>query len=66
MPDTPPKVERKQCNVRLPVDLIAEIDARRQKKDLSRDAWVERAIRYAIANAPKPQTGPRRPIPTNR
>lgn len=44
--DPPPR--RKQMNVRLPEDLIESIDTRRQRKGLSRDAWVERALRYAL------------------
>lgn len=43
-------------NVRLPADLIEQIDARRARLDLSRDAWVERALRYAIAAPPSIRT----------
>lgn len=50
-----PTVKRRQMNVRLPEDLIAQVDLRRARKDLSRDAWVERAIRYALANSPTPR-----------
>lgn len=46
MSDTPPP--RKQVNVRLPLDLIARIDARRARKDMSRDAWVEKALEFAL------------------
>lgn len=48
----PPKPTRRQVNVRLPTDLVELIDTRRAKKDLSRDAWVERALRYALENNP--------------
>lgn len=49
MSDTPTPA-RKQMNVRLPVDLITRLDARRARKDLSRDAFVERALEYALTN----------------
>lgn len=59
----PAKVERVQCNVRLPKDLIQAMDERRAKKDLSRDKWVERAIRFALSQQPAPRPGTR---PTTR
>jgi len=43
-------------NVRLPEDLIEAIDVRRARKDLSRDRFVENAIRYALAQHPEPPT----------
>ena len=43
-------------NVRLPGDLIDQIDSRRARLDLSRDAWVEKALRYAIAVPPSART----------
>ena len=52
--DPPQKARRKQMNVRLPEDLIEAIDARRSRKDLSRDVWVERALRYALDANPPP------------
>ena len=55
----PEKVERKQFNVRLPTDLIEAVDARRAKKDLSRDKWVEKALRFALAQQPAPRPGTR-------
>lgn len=57
--DGPEKARRIQCNVRLPEDLVAAIDVRRAKKDLSRDKFVERALRYALAQQPAPQPGAR-------
>ena len=47
-PPPQPKPARRQVNVRLPVDLVEAIDARRAKKDLSRDQWMERALRFAL------------------
>lgn len=65
MPDpadpSKPRPTRRQMNVRLPTDLIAQIDVRRAHKDLSRDQFVERALRFALANNP-----PRTPVPTTR
>lgn len=55
-PDPPPTTRRRQMNVRLPADLIEQVDARRARKDMSRDTWVERALRYALANSPAPRT----------
>lgn len=52
MSDSAPTPTRKQMNVRLPVDLIARLDARRNRKDLSRDVFVERALEYALAHNP--------------
>lgn len=43
-------------NVRLPEDLIDTVDARRHRLDLSRDAWVERALRYALSANPEVRT----------
>lgn len=62
MPDTPtpPKPKRVQMNVRIPEDLRDEVDTRRARKDLSRDAWVERAIRFALTH------GPTCPAPTRQ
>lgn len=51
-PEPPP---RRQMNVRLPEDLIEEVDARRAIKDLSRDRFVENALRYALTHHPAPQ-----------
>lgn len=52
-PETPPATApKKQMNVRLPGDLIEAIDARRARKDMSRDQWVENALRYALAQHP--------------
>lgn len=48
-----PAVERRQCNVRLPSDLIDSMDERRARKDLSRDKFIERCVRYAMANHPE-------------
>lgn len=59
-PEDPPEApERKQMNVRLPVDLIEAIDVRRARKDMSRDLWVEKALRFALAHHPAPRTGSR-------
>lgn len=41
-------------NVRLPPELIDQIDVRRQEKGLSRDLWVERVIRAAFRNLGTP------------
>lgn len=52
---------RKQCNVRLPVDLITLIDNRRASiphpdnpdmTGISRDEWMRRAIVYALTTYP--------------
>ena len=51
--DQPPTDARVQCNVRLPQALITDMDARRARKDLSRDKFVERCIRYAMENHPE-------------
>lgn len=50
MPEDTPAPARRQMNVRLPVDLIEAIDARRARLDLSRDQWVERALRHALTS----------------
>lgn len=72
-PEPPADVERKQCNVRLPVDLIEAIDVRRAQigeKGISRDQWMENVARDALARvgrrgnpsptAPRLGTAPRR------
>lgn len=51
-PDPPPAEKRAQMNVRVPVSLLAAIDARRGTKDMSRDKWVENALRFALASHP--------------
>lgn len=58
--DEPQPVKRKQYNVRLSEDLIAAIDARRARKDLSRDKWTENALRFALQQHPDgpPVAGP--------
>lgn len=38
--------ERRQVNVRLPIDLVAEVDAARG--GASRDRWFEEAARHAL------------------
>jgi hypothetical protein len=52
---------RKQCNVRLPVDLIDLIDNRRASiphpdnpdmTGISRDEWIRRALVYALTIYP--------------
>lgn len=50
MPTDPPptKRTRRQVNVRLPADLVDRIDARRAEVGISRDAWMERALEYAL------------------
>lgn len=48
--------KRKQMNVRLPPELIDEIDDRRSARSLSRDQWVERALRFALHHNPAPRT----------
>lgn len=55
MSDQPaePRVTRRQVNVRLPVELVEQIDARRHRKDLSRDSWVERALTFALSFNPE-------------
>ena len=58
-PQLPPPPKRRQVNVRLPLDLVEAIDARRARKDLSRDEWMARALRFAL-EAPTvddPKTG---------
>lgn len=62
-PDAP-KPRRRQMNVRLPEDLIDAIDARRSRKDLSRDVFVERALRFALDTAPPAGARPGRPART--
>lgn len=57
--DQPP-AERRQCNVRLPGDLIDAMDERRARKDLSRDKFIERAVRYAMEHHPDLSTVPTR------
>lgn len=52
----PPKGNRRQMNVRLPHDLIARLDERRARKDLSRDEFVERALEYALRANPETAT----------
>ena len=49
MTDQPAKTPRRQMNVRLPADLVDQIDERRARLDLSRDVWVERVIRHALS-----------------
>lgn len=44
-----------QMNVRVPRSLRDAIDARREPLNLSRDKWVARALRWALAQ-PKPST----------
>lgn len=51
-----PKPPKRQLNVRVPPDLIDQIDARRAVKDMSRDRWVENALRFALGH--HPQAGP--------
>lgn len=53
-PAPEPAPPRKQMNVRLPEDLIEAVDARRARKDMSRDLWVENALRFALAQHPAP------------
>lgn len=50
---------KKQMNVRIDPDLIEEIDSRRDRLSLSRDVWVERALRYALRAQPSPRTATR-------
>lgn len=57
-PTTQPQVKRKQMNVRLPEDLIEALDARRARKDMSRDQWVENALRFALSQHPAPTRQP--------
>jgi predicted HicB family RNase H-like nuclease len=52
----PPGPTRKQMNVRLPEDLIGAVDARRSIKGMSRDVWVENALRFALAQHGPPRT----------
>lgn len=56
-PADPPRVTRRQVNVRLPVDLVEQIDRRRTRKDLSRDQWMERAVRFALSYNPEDGSG---------
>ena len=67
MSSTPqePRPRRRQMNVRLPEDLIEAVDARRSRKDLSRDVFVERALRFALDNAPPPGRPGQRPSRTH-
>jgi metal-responsive CopG/Arc/MetJ family transcriptional regulator len=54
--------DRIQIPIRLPRDLVAQIDARRKLIDEpSRNAWVERVIRWALDNEPT-----RRVVPPKR
>lgn len=61
-PDPAPdaKAKRVQMNVRLPPDLVQAIDSRRARKDMSRDTWVERALRYALQHPEPPAARPTR------
>lgn len=52
-----PRTERRQVNVRLPTDLVQRMDARRARKDLSRDVWIERAVEFALAFNPENGSG---------
>ena len=56
--DDQPPAKRKQMNVRLPEDLIEALDARRARKDMSRDQWVENALRFALSQHPAPTRQP--------
>lgn len=49
-----PKV---QVNVRLPVTLRDEMDARRAPLGLSRDEWMRRALVWAMSQPPKHRSG---------
>lgn len=46
-----------QMNVRVPRSLRDEVDARRARLDLSRDRWVVRALRFALAQPGNPARG---------
>lgn len=53
VPRNDPDDPLKQCNVRLPTSLVESIDARRAElaregTNLSRDVWIERALRAAL------------------
>lgn len=60
-PDGTPRQKRRQMNVRLPEELIDTIDNRRAALELSRDTWVERALKWAVSQPPPaPPTSLRR------
>lgn len=47
-----------QMNVRIPQSLKDALDARRKTKGMSRDVWVERALKFALSRAAKPAAQP--------
>lgn len=49
--------ELRQISIRIPADLLREIDDRRAALDLSRDQWVRRAFAYCISQ-PLPTHNP--------
>lgn len=53
IPDMPPET-RTLVSLRIPADLLEEIDDRRAKiGEASRNAWMERALRWAVAQPVK-------------
>lgn len=47
MQETP--AQRKQISLRLPPEVLDQIDARRAPLRLSRDEWLRRAAEYCLA-----------------
>lgn len=41
---------RIQCNLRLPEDLLAQVDARREKLGISRNQWFENMTSWCLEN----------------
>lgn len=48
--------EINQIAIRLPVSLIAAVDARAESTNRSRNAWVQRALSYIITELPTEAT----------
>lgn len=45
-------ITKKQFALRLPEELLAQVDARAKAKGLSRNQWFERMTRHATGDAP--------------
>lgn len=49
--------DRKQISIRLPAEVVDQIDARRAPQGISRDEWALRAFRYCLG-LPTPDVKP--------
>jgi metal-responsive CopG/Arc/MetJ family transcriptional regulator len=59
MPSKPQPADNQQVPLRLPRELVQRIDARRAEVgEPSRNAWIERALRWALdqPHTPRPST----------